>query len=55
MENPIYGHVIISGRSFWLAVGLFVVAILLCRRAERREREWEEMRQREQFKKAMEK
>lgn len=53
--NPLYGRAWIEPHLFWLAISCLVIAFLAFRRAERREREWEEIRQREKLKKAMDK
>ena len=54
-SNPVYGHAWVEPHLFWLAIFVFVIAILAVRRAEKREREWEELRQHQEFKKAMDK
>lgn len=53
--NPLYGRAWIEPHLFWLAIACLVISFLAFRRAERREREWEEIRQREKMKKAMDK
>ena len=53
--NPLYGHAWIEPHLFWLGITSLAIAYFALRRAERREREWEELRQREEFKKAMDK